>query len=103
MVPENRIQRFLLNLRRVNAPAGYPTRRRESVPRNGDGIVPSADRDHSAGFILPLRSAMSPPPFDRLPSPEEIHFHAALFERLANLRRSRRGLWSRIWGFIQGN
>jgi hypothetical protein len=42
-------------------------------------------------------------PFSELPpSLEEIRFHAALFERLADLRRPRRSLWSKVWGFIRG-
>jgi hypothetical protein len=101
MISENRLQRFLSNplgsgASTINRPRLYDPRNRRPERAGYTGeLVPASD------FLLPPGSALSQQRYDRPPSKEEVLFHVALFERLAELRRSRRSLWSRILGFIR--
>jgi hypothetical protein len=102
MVPHNRIERFLSNPSRIDSTARHRVRRKESEHRGSDRTGYPGDTVYLSNWSVPARSAMSRPFSEQLPSPEEVRLHAALFERLAELRRPRRSLWSKVWGFIRG-
>jgi len=102
MIPENRIQRFLSRPDRPRA-AGHPSWHIEIQRPNNGGTYGPGSVFQSSDLFFPPRVGMPGSPFTRRPSPDEIRVHAALFDRLAELRRTRRGLWSRIWGFLRGD
>jgi hypothetical protein len=100
MVPNNRIQRFLSIP--SNRPAENLRRRGSESLAIGDGLL-GPERPDRAPDFLQAPGGMNRPLFDRPPSVEDLRVHAALFERLAALRRTRRSFWSKIWGFIRGD
>jgi hypothetical protein len=101
MIPENRIRRFLQSNSKTDAPTGHIRRERDTNNPGSEGLRRPAD---SFADLLRLSSPDTTDSlFWRPPSPAEVRVHALLNERLAALRRSRRGLWSRIWHSIRGD
>jgi hypothetical protein len=100
MVPNNRIQRFLSIP--SNRPAENVGRRGSDSLIIGEGLRGPAKPERAPDF-LQAPGGVTRPLFDRPPSLEDLRVHAALFERLTALRRTRRSLWSKMWGFIRGD
>ena len=100
----NRLRPFWLNPSELRLPVDQPMRWDKNGSRNGDGAVPSQVSIHTSsfpasghtGFVVPL-DERRPPTF------EEVRFHSQLSERLRNLRRERRGFWSKIWHYVWGD
>jgi len=103
MIPNNRIRRFWFDRPELNRPTGDPECGSETSFRNGDRICRPEGSVRSSGSFILTRYGTALPPADRPPSAGDIRMHAELNERLAALGSTRRGLWSKIWGFIRGD
>jgi hypothetical protein len=103
MVPNNRIERFLSKSSITRSLTPYPGQRRPKGFAIDKGLDRAARPDSASEFFVRLPYDGTRPLFNRRPTVEEIRFHAALFDRLAALRHTRRSIWSKIWGFIRSD
>jgi hypothetical protein len=103
MVPENRISRFL------SRPDGLSSTPRQLRLAPRDVFPHGRPTSHTASphrptlFVNLEEPGAARSSFRRPPSLEEVRVHALLFERLAALRRRRRGFWGKLWAFLRGD